>query len=109
MLMLASPTRSRIFGMGTLTLGPAPAGGHRGVVDLAVHANHAAHRDDLLGRLLAEAVSRRISILEARVAVADTGKLDALSRAGFRPVATLRGHLKLRDGEADVLQLEARL
>ncbi len=109
MLMLASRNGHRIFGMATLTPGPGSSGAHRGIVDVAVHASYAPHRDEMLTRLFTEARNRTIPILEARVAATDVGKLDALTRIGFRPVATLPGHLQLRSGPADVVQLEARL
>lgn len=109
MLMLASPEGSRIFGVGTLTPGPGSSGRHRAVIDLAVHANYAPSREDMTARLLDEASKRKLSLLEARVAAADTGKLDVLSRAGFHAIATLRGHLRLRTGPADAVQLEMRL
>ncbi len=109
MLMLASRDGHRIFGMATLTPGPGASGKHRATIDLAVHANYAALREELAARLLDEAAARDLTHLDARVAVADTGKLDVLSRAGFRPVATLEGYLRLRDGLADAVRLERRL
>jgi GNAT superfamily N-acetyltransferase len=108
-LMLAAIDSSRIFGMGTLTPGPAPSVSHRGIVDVAAHASYATHRDEMLARLLAAAGSRRIETLEAVVVTSDTAKLEALGRAGFRPVATLPGHLRLRSGPADAVRLELKL
>ena len=108
MLVLAARDSPRILGLATLTPGPAGRK-HRAIVDLAVHANYTACRDDMAARLLAEAASRNLEHLDAVVATADTGKLDALTRAGFRPVATLPGHLRLRAGFANAVQLERRL
>lgn len=109
MLVLAARNSPRVFGLGTLTPGPASCGAHRAVIDAAMHANFAVHIEDMMDRLLAEASARQIDLLEARVAVGDLNRLTALSRAGFKVVAPLPGHLRLRDRFADAVQLEARL
>ncbi|MEQ1769568.1 MAG: GNAT family N-acetyltransferase [Devosia sp.] len=109
MLVLAARGGHRIFGLATLTPGPGPGRRHRAIVDVAVHANYATSRADLASRLLDEAARRKLQLLEARVGAGDSGKLDVLARAGFQVVGTLRGHLRLRAGDADVMQLEMRL
>ena len=59
--------------------------------------------DPLLDRLRREAADRDIEILEACVAVTDTVKADALSRAGLQTIAQRPGHLRFRGGAVDTL------
>lgn len=101
MLVLASPER-RIFGFATLTPGPGPSRRHRATIDFATHDAYAAALGDLLGRLLAEAETRRIETLDAHVATGDTAKRTALEAADFTPVVTIERDLLLRDGPCDV-------
>lgn len=109
MLVLSAPGSHRVFGLATLTPGPGPGRKHRAIIDVATHANYADSRTDLASRLIDEAAQRKLELLEARVAAGDTGKLALLARAGFRPVGTLRAHLRLRTGDTDVVQLEMHL
>ncbi len=109
MLVLASATGRRLFGLATLTPGPAPARTRSAVIDFAAHDNYAASAGDLLAQLLDEAVTRHIDRLEAYAAVADTAKLRLLQRRGFEAVETLSGDLQLRAGRADVIRLRRLL
>lgn len=107
--MLVLAAGNRVLGVGTVTPGPKGAGAHRAKIDFATHENYAPRLDELLARLLADAASREVSIIETLIAETDRSKLEVLSRAGFEPIATLPGHLRLRHGYTDVLQLERRL
>ncbi len=59
--------------------------------------------DPLLDRLRQEAAEGDIEILEACVAVTDTAKADALSRAGLQTIAKRPEYFRFRGGAVDTL------
>jgi len=103
MLVLAACNSGRIFGMATLTPGPAPGRAHNAMIDSATHDHYHQAMDPLLDRLRQEATDRNIEILEACVAVADTAKADAFSRAGLETISQRSGRLRFRSRAVDTI------
>ena len=105
MLVLAAHNSGRIFGLATLTPGPAPGRAHNAMIDIAAHDHYQQAMDPMLDRLRQEAADRDIEMLTAGVAVTDTAKTDALSRAGLITISQRSGHLRFRSGAVDTLMM----
>jgi hypothetical protein len=103
MLVLAARDSGRIFGLVTLTPGPAPGRAHSALIDFSSHDHYQQAMDPLLDRLRQEAADRDIEMLEAYIAVTDTAKADALSRGGLQTIAKRPGYFRFRGGAADTL------
>src|SRR5262249_24778037 len=102
-------THHRVLGFGTLTIEPAPARSHRGIVDAVAHDHYAGSLNRLVDQLISEARGRGLECVRAFVAAPDAGKKDLFRTAGFRAVATLAAQLRVGDRLIDVDLLELSL
>ena len=106
MPMLIGDRAHRVLGFGSLTPGPAPARGHKAIIDVAAHDHFIDYLPKLLEELQKEARRLEVQTLQAFVAEKDQAKKELFSRAGFQPVAELRGELKIPGRKLDVTLLE---
>lgn len=109
MISLIGAKAYRVLGFGSLVPGPAPAMGHYGIVDVAVHDSYESSGSQMIAELEKEARSRFMRTLVAHVAVADEAKLGWFKGQGFKQIGLLPEILMAEGNPVDVGILEKKL
>lgn len=109
MLTLVGDCTHRVLGFASMTPGPAPLRGHSAVIDAVTHDNYADALCSLLDKLVVTARQRKITLLQAYVAMVDRRKEENFRIAGFSTAAILPEAIRLDGKMLDVRLMQRHL